>query len=68
MRKLKLSLKKEVISGLESKEVKGGAHTLNPNCPTNVHSCANTCNITDGIHTCPSNIPTCKSYETICTQ
>ncbi|MCT4638021.1 MAG: hypothetical protein N4A72_09950 [Bacteroidales bacterium] len=83
MRRLKLSLKKEVISDLESRDITGGAvgptrdtgcfastyKSESPCCAvTQEHSCQPTCNTTDGAHTCPSNVPTCQSYKTDCTQ
>ncbi|MCT4638214.1 MAG: hypothetical protein N4A72_10950 [Bacteroidales bacterium] len=44
MRKLKLTLKKEIISDLEAKEIKGGANTLDQ-CQTQGASCLTNCEI-----------------------
>jgi len=44
MKNLKLSLKKEIISNLEAKEVKGGAATLD-DCQTKGISCWTNCQI-----------------------
>ncbi len=39
MRKLKLTLKKEIISDLESKEIKGGINTTSMYCATDGDGC-----------------------------
>jgi hypothetical protein len=69
MRKLKLSLKKEIISDLESKEVKGGMNTIDlcktepqsywTNCEVN--TCVN-CLLTKNCETTP--LDSCECLPT----
>ncbi len=65
MRKLMLSLKKEIISDLEANDLKGGAIDRTKNCPTQgyVYTCQPNCNQTDGVKTCYSDKPqSCLNY------
>jgi hypothetical protein len=64
MRKLKLTLKKEIISDLESKEVKGGKPLDTGNCVTQQAACVTRQNV----YSCIGCLPTgdCETKVPVC--